>query len=174
MFDVDRPTHSEAQYNWNTDPTNRASWNVQEALHAFEHALWRGMLFRLARRLARTRCNLFDLYAVRKVCSFLNASPARDALVPVKMVLGTEGRTSDFDAYFHPMRRNMRDRWVSVAMVHLLGISLPPVDLIQVEQIFFVRDGNHRISVARQMGQHVLDARVQVWQLDRAVPWDSI
>jgi hypothetical protein len=37
---------------------------------------------------------------------------------------------------------------------------MPPVDLVRIGQIYFVRDGHHRISVARALGRTDIDAYV--------------
>jgi hypothetical protein len=50
---------------------------------------------------------------------------------------------------------------------------LPPVALIQVGDYYFVRDGHHRISVARALGQQVIEATVEVWQVDKPLPWEQ-
>jgi hypothetical protein len=58
-------------------------------------------------------------------------------------------------------------------MTHLAGDPLPPVELIQVGSVYFVRDGHHRISVARAMGQQEIEAVVTVWQTADILPWES-
>jgi hypothetical protein len=76
---------------------------------------------------------------------------------------GTEGRQNDFDDRFNPLSDWIRQRWQSVAKAFYEGMSLPPVELIQVGEVYFVRDGHHRISVARAFGQTTITARVTVW-----------
>jgi hypothetical protein len=49
---------------------------------------------------------------------------------------------------------------------------LPPVVLVQVGDVYFVRDGHHRISVARALGQLDIEAEVTVWQVSGPLPWD--
>jgi hypothetical protein len=77
-------------------------------------------------------------------------------------IRGTEGRQNDFDDRFNPLSDRMRQRWQNVAKAFYEGVSLPPVELIQVGGIYFVRDGHHRISVARALGQTTICARVTV------------
>jgi hypothetical protein len=50
---------------------------------------------------------------------------------------------------------------------------LPPVVLVQVGDVYFVRDGHHRISVARALGQLDIEAEVTVWHLSGPLPWDA-
>ena len=58
----------------------------------------------------------------------------------------------------------MHQRWQSVANALDEGVPLPPVQLIQVGAAYYVRDGHHRVSVNRALGQEVIEADVTVWQ----------
>jgi hypothetical protein len=91
--------------------------------------------------------------------------------VPISRIQGSEGRSDDFDAEFRPLKAHNRWRWVSLAAARLRGAALPPVELIQVGEIYFVRDGHHRISVAKAFGQEQIDAEVTVWDLTGPLPW---
>jgi hypothetical protein len=84
----------------------------------------------------------------------------KTVVVPLSKIVGTEGRDEDFDADFHPLNAHDRERWISVAAARRMGIILPAVDLLRVGDEFYVRDGHHRISVARMMGQVEIDARI--------------
>jgi hypothetical protein len=81
-------------------------------------------------------------------------------VVPLSKIVGTEGRSADFDADFHPLNQNSRERWISIAAAQRMGSVLPAVELVQVGDEYFVRDGHHRISVARAFGQEEIDARL--------------
>ncbi len=80
--------------------------------------------------------------------------------VSISQIRGTEGRGHDFDRVFHPLNEETRHRWLSIYRAHMDGVSLPAVELIRVGQEYYVRDGHHRISVARMLGQQFIDARV--------------
>jgi hypothetical protein len=84
--------------------------------------------------------------------------------IPLERIVGSEGRDDDFDSSFRPRRANGRDRWVSVALARTLGKSLPPVSLVRLGDAYFVRDGHHRISVARTLGELEIEAEVIGWQ----------
>jgi hypothetical protein len=64
-------------------------------------------------------------------------------------------------------------RWLSVARARLCGRALPPVALVQVGDVYFVRDEHHCISATRALGQTVLEATVEVRQVDGPLPWDA-
>ena len=93
--------------------------------------------------------------------------------VPLSQIRGSEGRSGDFDRDFNPLQDRCRQRWLNVAMARQRGKALPPVELIQVGQVYFVRDGHHRISVARALGQQAIEARVLVWQVAEPLPWEA-
>lgn len=83
--------------------------------------------------------------------------------VPVEEIVGTEGRTDDFDRAFFPLHERNRNRWMNIASLRLVGEPLPPVELVHMEDAYFVRDGHHRISVARALGEKFIDAEVIHW-----------
>ena len=84
-------------------------------------------------------------------------------LVEIADIRGSEGRTTDFDYAFNPLTSTTRQRWQRVADAFDDGLRLPPVTLIQVGRHYFVRDGHHRISVLRALGQAVVEAEVTEW-----------
>ncbi len=81
-------------------------------------------------------------------------------VVPINDIVGSENRSADFDPEFRPLEDNNQERWVRIAAAIVEGQTLPPVDLIRVNGRYFVRDGHHRISVARAMRQKYIDAEV--------------
>ena len=84
----------------------------------------------------------------------------KTVVVPLSRIVGTEGRNDDFDADFNPLKQHNRERWISVAAARRTGVILPAVELLQVGDEYYVRDGHHRISVAKVLGQVEIDARV--------------
>ena len=92
--------------------------------------------------------------------------------VPIERIRGTEGRSNDFDRAFLPLRESSRERWMSIARARDQDKALPPVELIQVGDLYFCRDGHHRISVARAVGQRYIEAEVTVWQVSGLPPWE--
>jgi hypothetical protein len=82
--------------------------------------------------------------------------------VPVDAIHGSESRGDDFDRSFNPLSGRTMARWLSVARARMLGVPLPPVELIELNGAYFVRDGHHRISVARSLGERFIEADVTV------------
>ncbi len=80
--------------------------------------------------------------------------------VPVDAIVGSEGRYQDFDNHFFPKSMHLKNRWEKIDEAHLTDIILPPISLYEIGGIYFVRDGNHRVSVARSKGVECIDAEV--------------
>lgn len=80
--------------------------------------------------------------------------------VPLRKIVGSEGRVGDFDNAFNPLNSRMQDRWINVAVARAQGHALPPVELIRAGDSYYVRDGHHRISVAHAAGQVDIEARI--------------
>jgi hypothetical protein len=94
--------------------------------------------------------------------------------VPIRRIIGSEGRRGDFDRWFAPLKDELKDRWQSVAIARYHGAILPPVELIQIGDDYFVRDGHHRLSVAQALGQEDIEALVTVWQVSGPLPLDTL
>lgn len=81
--------------------------------------------------------------------------------VPVDKIKGSVGRYRDFDNAFLPANEGSSSRWRKINRAFYNDISLPPVSLYKVGDVYFVLDGNHRVSVAREHGVKYIDADVQ-------------
>jgi uncharacterized ParB-like nuclease family protein len=134
-----------------------------EALYAHScRAGWVGQIWATLHGQSR---QLLDLTTVAATGAISNRHAAGIQTVPIDQIHDSEGRCADFDRAFHPLTAHTEDRWLSVAGAYLRGRDLPPVDLIQVGEVYFVRDGHHRISAAAALGQQEIDAVVTVWQV---------
>ncbi len=122
----------------------------------FYQARWQGKSKRFWARLTGRGNDLQGLPHQPKA----SQRKAGTIVVPLAKIVGTEGRSEDFDAEFHPLKAHNRERWISIAAACQMGIVLPAVELVQDGDAYYVRDGHHRISVARMMGQLEIDARV--------------
>jgi hypothetical protein len=153
-------------------PEMRGSWTppdhapeaAQQAVALYEQASRPGLGRRLWAVLRRQPQRLLTLACIEAAASIGGRHYLGLQVVPIARIRGTEGRNQDFDATFHPLSPHSRDRWMKIAAAQQAGATLPPVELIQVGDIYFVRDGHHRISVAAALGQTEIDAEVTVWQ----------
>lgn len=80
--------------------------------------------------------------------------------VPLEKIVGSERCCLDFDRSFLPRQLRLRERWVRIDQAYYEQITLPPVELLKVGELYFVDDGNHRVSVARARGQEFINAFV--------------
>jgi hypothetical protein len=137
----------------------------------YQRARKRSILGWIRWLLAGGRCRLLDLGRVEAACKIRERLDLGTRPVPIDRILGSEGRGKDFDTGFRPLGTHTRGRWVRVAEAMYMSVALPPVELIQVGDIYFVRDGHHRISVARALGQTKIEAHVTLWRVAGALPW---
>ena len=91
--------------------------------------------------------------------------------VEVSKIVGSVGRHRDFDRAFLPSKGDLGARWKRIDEMMHRSEELPPVSLYKIGDAYFVRDGNHRVSVARQIGVEMIDA--EVIELRSRVPIDS-
>ena len=116
---------------------------------------------------------LINLAEIEATCVPVGHYYAGARRVPISQIRGSgnEGRCWDFDADFRPLKAHSTARWLAIATARQMGVTLPPVALIEIEGVYFVEDGHHRISVARAMGQPDIEATVTVWQVAGPLPW---
>jgi len=88
--------------------------------------------------------------------------------IPLDRIVGSVSRYHDFTRTFLPRHDAMRDRWQRVDSLVRQGGGLPPIEVYQVGEVYFVKDGNHRVSVARQAGAPTIEA--YVWEFPTPVP----
>ena len=82
--------------------------------------------------------------------------------IPLDAIVGSVGRYHDFTRKFLPKSSINEDRWARV-MASSQGLSgLPPIEVYRIGEVYFVRDGNHRVLVARQMGSATIQAYVTI------------
>jgi hypothetical protein len=139
----------------------------EQAQYLFRQAQWWGRLNRIWSNLTGKSSHMVDLAEVMASETITTRHYGGIQVIPICQILGSEGRTGDFDRRFYPLQEHTKNRWLGVALALLKGTVLPPVRLIQVGEIYFVEDGHHRISVARALGQTYVDAEVVVWEVAR-------
>lgn len=143
------------------------------ALNRFNATLGKGKFARLIRRALQRPQFLYDLNALKPALGLHGSFYVGMHVVPIRSIIGSEGRTTDFDMDFHPIRGASRERWVNMAMAYLAGLQISSVKLIRVNDVYFVRDGHHCISVSRAFGQLAMDAEVITWKAQPPFPWQS-
>ena len=124
---------------------------------ARRRALFRDILARLAGRENR----LLSFEDVKQSLRLGGPIYRGTQAVPLAHIIGSVDRYRDFDEEFLPKQDRTADRWKSIARAFYHDVDLPPVRLYKVGDAYFVLDGHHRVSVAREQGAEYIDAEVQ-------------
>jgi len=126
----------------------------------FHKAQTRAFLSRLSHLLSPAEEDLLPFDVARQLVKPDGEVYEGIATVPLEKIVGSEGRYRDFNRHFLPRKEHLKQRWKSIDKTYYQEIALPPVRLYEMGGVYFVRDGNHRISVARASGQLDIDAEV--------------
>ncbi len=145
----------------------------EQADKDFSRARRRAFLRRLGAYLRRdaTSNQLLSFDEVRGALGAVKQSYLGMRVVPVADIVGSVGRHRDFDRAFLPSKPSLGGRWKKIDQAMHRAEELPPVSLYKIGDAYFVRDGNHRVSVARQQGIEMIDA--EVVELRSRVPVNS-
>src|SRR5581483_11556955 len=134
-----------------------------DAQHDFLRARRRATAARLA---ARMRLEPDDVNVILpyeevvEALGFVSEHRAGLKVVPLELIVGSVDRPRDFDRQFRPTSGRVRSRWEQIAAAVRRGEAMPPIDVLRIGEIYFVRDGHHRVSVAQAMGWKDIDAYV--------------
>jgi hypothetical protein len=140
------------------DPND--SIQVLQAAEDFSRAKNKAALSRIQHFMHTDKDRLLSFNDVKEILRPKNQVYQGMKVVPVKLIMGSEGRYQDFNRYFLPKAEHLRARWERVDQAQLKNITLPAIQLYEIGGAYFVRDGNHRVSVARTQGIESIDAEV--------------
>jgi hypothetical protein len=132
----------------------------RQAKEDFSKARTKEIFSRIMHFMNAGRDRLLSLNAVKEILKPKSESYKGMQVVPIKLIVGSEGRYRDFNKYFLPKSEHLRSRWQRVDEARLNDIILPPIQLYEAGGVYFVRDGNHRVSVAKAQGVEMVDAEV--------------
>lgn len=134
---------------------------LEEQVNAdFERARHKAFLRELRSILRREPNRLIPFHEVRSRMAPEGESYRGVQTVPLDKIVGSVDRFRDFDRAFLPRQRHTAKRWKSIDRAYYEDVTLPPVQLYKVGDVYFVKDGNHRVSVARERGVEFIDAEV--------------
>lgn len=139
----------------------------------YSRARKRGWRNQVQSALTGRSCRLLTLAEIDATCTVHARRHAGIRTVPIGQIRGSQDRGDDFDRDFNPLQDHNKGRWLGIAAARQRGKGLPPVELVQVGDVYFVRDGHHRISVARALGQWDIEAKVMVWRVTGPLPWEE-
>lgn len=104
--------------------------------------------------------SLISLNDVKQMIKPTNETYIGMKVIPIDKIVGSEGRYNDFDNRFFPKSSHLKNRWEHVDEAAIQSIDLPPIKVYEIAGLYFVRDGNHRVSVAKSRGTEFIDAEV--------------
>ncbi len=131
-----------------------------QAVDDFGRARFRERILSILNLLSPEKQQLLSLYDIKALVKPKNESYKGMKVVAIKDIVGSEGRYRDFNKAFLPRKEHLRNRWVSIDKAHITDVILPPIKLYKIGEIYFVRDGNHRVSVAKMQKVYAIDAEV--------------
>jgi hypothetical protein len=117
----------------------------------------------LSRRLRRESGDLELILPFEEVVEALGRLDERELglrVIPIEDIVGSVDRVRDFDREFRPTSSRVRGRWERIATAQRRGEAMPPISVYKVGEVYFVRDGHHRVSVACALGRRDIDAYV--------------
>lgn len=130
------------------------------ALEDFNRVRRRAVMEQLLARLSGRSADLLDYDDVRRKLRLQNTAARGLQEIPVDAIVGSVGRVQDFTRSFMPKQSSDARRWARVKAVMTDMTGVPPIEVYQVGDAYFVIDGNHRVSVARELGAPTIQAYV--------------
>lgn len=130
------------------------------AVHQFRQARRKAELRALLSKIMKTQDDLLVFDEVRKTLALAHPKIEKVKDIPLDSIVGTVSRYHDFNRQFYPRMDSDEDRWARVKeLMEVKGLD--PIEVYQVGDVYFVLDGNHRVSVARQLEAGTIEAYVK-------------
>lgn len=133
---------------------------AQQAEQDFSKAHNKALINEIAHFLSPKEASLISFNEIKNFLKPKNELYLGMKTIPVNKIVGSEGRYKDFDNEFFPKSQFMKNRWMHVDEANIQSITLPPIKVYELAGLYFVRDGNHRVSVAKLRGIEFIDAEV--------------
>ena len=136
---------------------------IADAAHDFTRIRRRQIWSRLIHKLRRRCDQEIDPLDFDDIAGPLRHAGRRNLglhNLDIDTIVGSVGRVGDFDRWFRPRRPVNRQRWETLDRANRTGAILPPIEVYKVGHLHFVRDGHHRLSIARAHGIRTIDALV--------------
>jgi len=135
----------------------------------FERAKSKARISRILSFFTKKNDDLPTFEQIKEIAKPKGESYAGCKTILVDRILGSEGRSKDFNKNFMPRKGFMRNRWVRVATAFYEDKILPPIKVLDLGGMYFIRDGNHRVSVARAQKVAYIDAEITKLNSDFAL-----
>lgn len=140
--------------------TEKESPEFLLALNDFRRARRQADLKEMLARLTGKSADLLSYEEVRRKLRAFRTGRSMLKEIPLDAIIGSVGRYNDFTRDFLPKSDRDKDRWTRVRVAMADWSGMPPIEVYQIGQAYFVLDGNHRVSAARQLGMTHIPAYV--------------
>ena len=149
------------------DPLGKHDAARERAAHDFDRAHWRAIIQDLFSLIRYEPVDLLPFEEVRKKLRLGSKFYLGVQEIPLAQIVGSVSRYEDFTRTFMPRKTNTRERWQRINSLINTG-QWEPIEVYKVSDTYFVRDGNHRVSVSRQLDLETIEAHV--WEYPTRVP----
>ena len=138
-----------------------------EAKKEWDQARRKTFWSKLSAHLRHRDVHLLDFEAISHQLELRSPRYTGKHEISLDEIVGSVGRYNDFIAMFLPLTPEMEQRWENIAAMYLnpVGSGVPPIELYKVGKSYFVKDGNHRVSVASQLKMATIEAYVWEYSL---------
>lgn len=138
----------------------KPSLNIVQAVQDFRSARQKATLREIIARLTGESTELLSFDEVRQKLKAQIGPKKVLKDIPINAIIGSVNRYQDFSRDFLPGQNIDEERWANVELANYGMVGLPPIEVYQIDEVYFVSDGNHRVSVARQLGSVLIQAHV--------------
>ncbi|MEJ2599941.1 MAG: universal stress protein [Anaerolineales bacterium] len=135
-------------------------YSLSKAIDDFHKARSRAALEEILARLTGESTRLLSFDEVRRKLKVKGSYERGLHDIPLHAIVGSVGRYNDFTRNFLPKQADDESRWARVKVAASGLAGLDPIKVYQIGDTYFVKDGNHRVSVARQLGATHIQAYV--------------
>lgn len=145
--------------------------SITQAIQDFRSARQKATLREIVARFTGDSLELLSFDEVRQKLRAQIGPKKVIKEIPINAIIGSVNRYQDFSRDFLPGKNIDEERWANVELANFGLTGLPPIEVYQIGEVYFVSDGNHRVSVARQLGTQQIQAYVT--EVQTRVPFTS-
>ena len=146
--------------------TNKEVTSKYNSDIAFSKAISKASIQELKNLLLRRSKRLLPFDEVKEKLELWYVRDLGLKSVPINSIVGSQGRYKNFTRHFLPLNEHLRNRWKHIEIAVASGKDLPPVELYKVCNAYFVKDGHHRVSVAKAKNKVTIEAKVFEYDCD--------
>jgi nucleotide-binding universal stress UspA family protein len=133
---------------------------ISHAVQDFRSARQKATLREIISRLTGNSTELLSYDEVRQKLRAQVSPKSELKEIPIDAIIGSVNRYQDFSRGFLPGKNINEERWANIELANYGSQGLPPIEVYQIDEVYFVSDGNHRVSVAKQLGSSHIQAYV--------------